>query len=37
MLRKRKQRGDKPFAVMVTTLDDAQHLVDLDPGRGRAC
>ena len=31
MLRKRKQRGDKPFAVMVTTLDDAQHLVDLTP------
>ena len=33
-LRKRKQRGDKPFAVMVRTLEDAADLVD--PGRRRA-
>jgi hydrogenase maturation protein HypF len=31
MLRKRKQRGDEPFVVMVATLDDAQHVVDLAP------
>ena len=31
MLRKRKQRGDEPFAVMVATLDDAQHVIDLAP------
>ena len=30
MLRKRKQRGDKPFAVMVRTLAEAESLVDLD-------
>ncbi|WP_374970494.1 carbamoyltransferase HypF [Terrabacter sp. BE26] len=30
MLRKRKQRGDKAFAVMVRTFDDARTLVDLD-------
>ena len=34
MLRKRKQRGDEPFAVMVATLDDAQHVVDLTPAEG---
>ncbi len=31
MLRKRKQRGDKPFAVMVASLDDAGRLVELTP------
>ena len=31
MLRKRKQRGDKPFAVMVPTIDDALTLVDATP------
>ncbi len=31
MLRKRKQRGDKPFAVMVASLDDARAIVDLTP------
>ena len=31
MLRKRKQRGDKPFAVMVAALDDARAIVDLTP------
>jgi hydrogenase maturation protein HypF len=30
MLRKRKQRGDKPFAVMVRTVADARRLVSLD-------
>jgi hydrogenase maturation protein HypF len=34
MLRKRKQRGDEPFAVMVATLDDAQHVIDLTPAEG---
>ena len=29
MLRKRKQRGDKPFAVMVASLDDARFLASL--------
>ncbi|HET7691380.1 MAG TPA: carbamoyltransferase HypF [Nocardioidaceae bacterium] len=29
-LRKRKQRGDKAFAVLVRTLDDAACLVELD-------
>ena len=28
-LRKRKQRGDKPFAVMVASLDDARFLASL--------
>ncbi|MEO6509350.1 MAG: carbamoyltransferase HypF [Nocardioides sp.] len=31
MLRKRKQRGDKPFAVMVASLDDALRLVEAGP------
>jgi hydrogenase maturation protein HypF len=31
MLRKRKQRGDKPFAVMVPTIDDALTLVEATP------
>jgi hydrogenase maturation protein HypF len=31
MLRTRKQRGDKPFAVMVATVDDALTLVDATP------
>ena len=30
MLRKRKQRGDKPFAVMTRTLERARDLVSLD-------
>ncbi len=30
-LRRRKQRGDKPFAVMVPDLDTAREIVDLDP------
>jgi hydrogenase maturation protein HypF len=34
MLRKRKQRGDEPFVVMVASLDDAQHVVDLTPDEG---
>ena len=29
MLRKRKQRGDKPFAVMVASLDDARGVAEL--------
>ncbi len=29
-LRRRKQRGDKPFALMVRGLEDAQAIVDLD-------
>jgi hydrogenase maturation protein HypF len=29
-LRKRKDRGDKPFAVMVATVADAEQLADLD-------
>jgi len=29
-LRKRKQRGDKAFAIMVRTLEDAREVVDLD-------
>jgi hydrogenase maturation protein HypF len=29
-LRKRKQRGDKAFAVLVRTLDDAARVVELD-------
>ncbi|RAJ59959.1 hydrogenase maturation protein HypF [Streptomyces sp. Amel2xB2] len=31
LLRERKARGDKPFAVMVRDLDDAERLVELDP------
>jgi hydrogenase maturation protein HypF len=31
MLRKRLLRGDEPFATMVTSVDDAQHLVRLGP------
>ena len=34
MLRKRTQRGDEPFAVMVATLDDAQHVIDLTAAEG---
>ena len=29
-LRKRKQRGDKPFALMVADLDAAERLLVLD-------
>ncbi len=29
-LRERKQRGDKPFAVMVADMDHAQQIVELD-------
>lgn len=29
-LRRRKQRGDKPFALMVRALDEAHRIVDLD-------
>ncbi len=35
MLRKRKQRGDKPFALMVASVDDAGDLVDLTPTETR--
>jgi hydrogenase maturation protein HypF len=31
MLRKRKKRGDRPFAVMVATVSDALTLVDATP------
>ncbi|MET7455656.1 carbamoyltransferase HypF [Streptomyces sp. NPDC005574] len=31
LLRRRKRRGDKPFAVMARTADDIAHLVRLDP------
>ncbi|MEU6251280.1 carbamoyltransferase HypF [Streptomyces sp. NPDC047043] len=31
LLRRRKARGDKPFAVMARTADDIQHLVRLSP------
>ncbi len=31
MLRKRKQRGDKPFALMVSSLERARELVALTP------
>ena len=31
LLRRRKARGDKPFAVMARTADDVQHLVRLSP------
>ena len=34
-LRKRKRRGDKPFAVMVAGLSDAERLVELSDDRGR--
>ena len=34
-LRKRKQRGDKPFAVMVGTLADATLLANLSPSEVR--
>jgi hydrogenase maturation protein HypF len=30
-LRSRKGRGDKPFAVMVKSLDDIEHLVHISP------
>ncbi|MFI6043755.1 carbamoyltransferase HypF [Nocardia sp. NPDC051321] len=30
-LRKRKRRGDKPFAVMVPDLDSARSIVEVDP------
>ena len=29
LLRRRKARGDKPFAVMARTADDVRHLVSL--------
>ncbi|MFF7646215.1 carbamoyltransferase HypF [Streptomyces canus] len=32
LLRRRKARGDKPFAVMARTADDVRHLVRLSPG-----
>ncbi|MDT0484402.1 carbamoyltransferase HypF [Streptomyces doebereineriae] len=31
LLRRRKARGDKPFAVMARTADDVRHLVRLSP------
>ncbi|MER5750322.1 carbamoyltransferase HypF [Streptomyces sp. NPDC002088] len=31
LLRRRKARGDKPFAVMARTADDVEHLVRLSP------
>ncbi|WP_326660467.1 carbamoyltransferase HypF [Streptomyces canus] len=31
LLRRRKARGDKPFAVMARTTDDVRHLVRLNP------
>ncbi len=31
LLRRRKARGDKPFAVMAGTADDVRHLVRLSP------
>ncbi|MFF9035597.1 carbamoyltransferase HypF [Streptomyces sp. NPDC014892] len=31
LLRRRKARGDKPFAVMARTTDDVRHLVRLGP------
>ncbi|MCQ9181827.1 carbamoyltransferase HypF [Streptomyces sp. IBSBF 2953] len=31
LLRRRKARGDKPFAVMARTADDVRHLVRLGP------
>ncbi|WP_216588847.1 carbamoyltransferase HypF [Streptomyces brasiliscabiei] len=31
LLRRRKARGDKPFAVMAATADDVRHLVRLSP------
>ncbi len=35
-LRSRKHREDKPFAVMVASLDDARALADLGPAEERA-
>jgi hydrogenase maturation protein HypF len=32
VLRRRKARGDKPFAVMAAAADDVRHLVRLGPG-----
>jgi hydrogenase maturation protein HypF len=34
-LRRRKRRGDKPFAVMVPDLETARRIVDLDPEEER--
>ncbi|HSE07097.1 MAG TPA: carbamoyltransferase HypF [Nocardioidaceae bacterium] len=34
-LRRRKQRGDKPFAVMVRDLETAHRIVDLAPEEGQ--
>jgi hydrogenase maturation protein HypF len=34
-LRRRKARGDKPFAVMARTTDDVRHLVRLSPEERR--
>ncbi|MEU9329416.1 carbamoyltransferase HypF [Streptomyces canus] len=31
LLRRRKARGDKPFALMARTADDVRHLVQLSP------
>lgn len=31
-LRSRKQRGDKPFALMAATVEVASSIVDIDPG-----
>ncbi|MET7737039.1 carbamoyltransferase HypF [Streptomyces sp. NPDC005402] len=35
LLRRRKARGDKPFAVMAKTADDVRHLVRLSPAERR--
>ncbi|MFC4504420.1 MULTISPECIES: carbamoyltransferase HypF [Streptomyces] len=35
LLRRRKARGDKPFAVMARSADDAEHLVRLGPEERR--
>ncbi|MGW0584674.1 carbamoyltransferase HypF, partial [Streptomyces sp. NPDC002920] len=35
LLRRRKARGDKPFAVMARSADDAEHLVHLGPEERR--
>lgn len=35
LLRRRKARGDKPFAVMARTADDVRHLVRLSPAERR--
>ncbi|SHH53190.1 carbamoyltransferase HypF [Streptomyces sp. 3214.6] len=35
LLRRRKARGDKPFAVMAGTVDDVRHLVRVSPEEQR--